>query len=60
MAIVGEEGMTELDRSYLKFADGFEKTFVGQGKVHRSIDDTLSTGWELLGLLPERELTRIR
>lgn len=58
-AIVGKEGLTELDRQYLKFADEFERRFINQGKENRSIQETLKIGWELLKLLPETELIRI-
>ncbi len=55
--IVGEEGLTEIDKAYLAFADAFERRFIGQGESDRSIDDTLNLGFELLKTLPERELT---
>ncbi|MBI5874557.1 MAG: V-type ATP synthase subunit B, partial [Deltaproteobacteria bacterium] len=58
--IIGEEGLTDMDKRYLKFADEFEKVFVGQGDVDRSIDGTLSLGWRLLSMLPKTELIRIR
>lgn len=55
-AIVGEDGLSELDKSYLAFADAFEKRFIGQGETDRSIDETLDLGMEILKLLPEREI----
>ncbi|MBI5047963.1 MAG: V-type ATP synthase subunit B [Deltaproteobacteria bacterium] len=58
--IIGEEGLTSMDRLYLKFADEFEKQFVGQGDADRSIDDTLKLGWTLLSTLPKTELIRIK
>jgi V/A-type H+-transporting ATPase subunit B len=58
-AIVGEEGLMETDRQYLKFADDFETRFIGQGFYNRTITETLELGWELLGLLPKAELIRI-
>ena len=58
-AIIGEEGLSELDRHYLSFADEFERTFVHQVGDNRTILDTLNLGWELLGRLPESELIRI-
>ncbi len=57
VTIVGEEGLTELDRKYLSFSDEFEKKFIGQGDEDRSIDETLDLGLELLKIIPERELT---
>ena len=38
----------------------FENTFVRQSfSEDRSIRDTLRIGWELMSILPERELTRV-
>jgi V/A-type H+-transporting ATPase subunit B len=58
-SIIGEEGLTEIDRKYLQFADAFEKEFIHQGPDSRSITETLDAGWELLNLLPESEWIRI-
>jgi V/A-type H+-transporting ATPase subunit B len=60
VAIVGEEALTELDKKYLKFADGFEKQFITQGDDDRSIETTLAIAWDLFSLLPEDELKRIK
>ncbi len=60
VAVVGEEALTERDRRFLNFADGFEKEFVVQDRdENRSIEETLDTGWKLLEILPEKELKRI-
>lgn len=58
VTIVGEEGLSDLDRRYLGFADEFERKFVGQGVEDRSIDETLDLGLELLKTVPEREAVR--
>ncbi len=47
-AIVGREGMTEDDRGMLNFADAFEREFVNQGMIRRSINETLDAGINLL------------
>ncbi len=60
VSVVGEEGLTDLDRSYLSFADRFEREFIGQGEGGRTIDETLDLGERLLKILPERELTRLK
>ena len=60
VAIVGEEALTELDKKYLKFADEFEKQYITQGAVDRSIERTMEIGWDLLSMLPEEELKRIK
>lgn len=59
-AIVGEEGLLETDRRLRRFADAFEREFVGQGHGGRSLEETLDLGWKLLSLLPRDQLTRIR
>ncbi|HUU75544.1 MAG TPA: V-type ATP synthase subunit B [Methanoregulaceae archaeon] len=60
VAIVGEEALTELDKKYLSFAEQFERKFISQGDENRSIEQTLSIGWDLLANLPEEELKRIK
>ena len=61
MVVLGEAALTPTDLLYAKFADEFEKRYVSQGfENNRSIEDTLSMGWELLKLLPRSELRRIR
>jgi V/A-type H+-transporting ATPase subunit B len=60
VAIVGEEALSDTDRRYLRFADDFEKTIIGQGQEGRSIEDTLNVSWELLAGLPMGELKRVR
>jgi V/A-type H+/Na+-transporting ATPase subunit B len=60
-AIVGEEALSDIDRKYLKIANNFERKFVNQGvDENRSIEQTLSIGWELLSEIPESELKRIK
>lgn len=59
-AIIGEEGLSDMDKRYLRFADEFEKVFIGQGDTDRSMDDTLKLGWQLLSILPKTELIRIK
>lgn len=61
MVVLGEAALTPTDLLYAKFADEFEKRYVSQGfENNRSIEETLSVGWELLRLLPRSELRRIR
>ncbi|MBU0590981.1 V-type ATP synthase subunit B [Candidatus Micrarchaeota archaeon] len=60
-AVVGEEALSATDRRYLKIADEFEKRFVQQGSYeNRDIDQTLSIAWDLLSILPEDELKRVK
>jgi V/A-type H+-transporting ATPase subunit B len=60
VAIVGEEALSDTDRRYLRFADDFEKSIVGQGDTGRTIEETLDLGWELMSGLPMGELKRVR
>jgi len=58
--IVGNVGLSEEERLYLKFADDFESRLVRQGEFeNRTIEQTLGIAWSLLGILPENALTRI-
>ncbi len=59
-AIIGEEGMTDRDRDYLKFGDAYEQRFLKQRfDENRSLETTLDLAWQMLSLLPESELSRI-
>ncbi len=60
-SVVGEDSLTENDRKYLKFADLFENRFIAQGKnERRDIEKSLELGWELLSILPESELKKVK
>ncbi|MHC1602898.1 MAG: V-type ATP synthase subunit B [Methermicoccaceae archaeon] len=60
-AVVGVEALTDNDKRYLEFADEYEKRFVTQGRYeNRDIEYTLDLGWELMSVLPETELKRVR
>jgi len=60
-SIIGEEEMGETERNYLAFGKAFEERFVTQGNnEERSLEQTLSIGWELLRLLPVSALTRLK
>ncbi|MGB9659026.1 MAG: V-type ATP synthase subunit B [Nitrososphaerales archaeon] len=59
--IVGEMGLSDRERRFLLFADEFEKKFVSQGEFeNRSIEETLDIAWDVLSILPEEELVRIK
>ena len=61
MSILGEAALSPTDLLYAKFADEFEKRYVAQGAdENRSIFETLDLGWDLLSILPENELKRIK
>jgi len=59
--IVGVVGLSERERTWLEFADRFEKEFVNQSLYeNRSIERTLDIAWNLLSMLPEEDLIRVR
>jgi V/A-type H+-transporting ATPase subunit B len=61
MAILGEAALSPTDLKYAKFAEEFERRYVTQGPdENRSIIETLDLGWDLLKILPENELKRIK
>jgi V/A-type H+-transporting ATPase subunit B len=60
-SVIGEEELSELDRSYLAFGDRFEREFLSQGeRENRSIGQTLDKGWTILTGLPRSELYRVK
>ncbi len=60
-AILGEAALSDTDKLFAKFAEQFEKVYVSQGfESDRNVEETLDLGWELLKILPESELKRIR
>lgn len=60
VAVVGEEALTDRDRSYLHFSELFEKQYINQGlEEDRTIQDTLTLAWKLLRTVPKEELKRI-
>ncbi len=59
--IVGEMELSDRERSFLKFAEAFDRHFVNQSEYeNRSVQRSLDIAWEALSILPEDELVRIR
>jgi V/A-type H+-transporting ATPase subunit B len=59
--ILGEGALSDEDKAFAKFADLFEDTYVRQGEYeNRTIEETLQLGWDLLTIVPVKELKRIR
>lgn len=59
-SVIGEDELSDIDKRYLVFGSEFENRFIGQGKdENRTILDTLTIAWNLLGLMPRSELDRI-
>ncbi|MEM0147142.1 MAG: V-type ATP synthase subunit B, partial [Candidatus Micrarchaeaceae archaeon] len=59
--IIGKDALSEDEKLYLDFGDAFENRFIRQEiNERRSIEQTLDIGWELLSMLPEADLTRVK
>jgi V/A-type H+-transporting ATPase subunit B len=59
-SVIGEEELTPLDHTYLKFGEAFETEFLSQREdENRSIEESLNLGWEVISILPKEELHRI-
>ncbi len=57
-SVVGQDGLTEVDRNHLAFAEGFEQELVAQNGP-RQLDESMAIAWRLLRTLPAHELTRL-
>jgi len=57
-SVVGEDGLSAVDRSYLAFGRDFETRFVQQTD-RRSLEESMDIGWQLLSQLPSSELHRL-
>ncbi|MDI6873152.1 MAG: V-type ATP synthase subunit B [Actinomycetota bacterium] len=59
--ILGEAALSEEDRLFVQFSEAFEDRFIRQGEYEdRSIEETLTIGWDLLRILPRAELKRVK
>jgi V/A-type H+-transporting ATPase subunit B len=59
--VLGEASLDDTDRAHLKFADAFEREFIGQGEFeNRPVEESLDLGWKLLTLLPKSSLKRVK
>ncbi len=59
--ILGEAALSPEDKAFFKFAEVFEDSYVTQGDdENRTIEETLTLGWELLEILPLSELKRVK
>ncbi len=58
--LIGEGALTETERRYLAFADVFTSVLVDQHSDEaRTLEDTLARMWQVLSVLPRRELTMV-
>ena len=59
-SVVGEDSLSEEDKSYLVFLKKFETEFINQGKYEcRTIFDSLALAWKLMRIFPRNQLKRI-
>jgi V/A-type H+-transporting ATPase subunit B len=57
-SVMGQEGLSETDRKYLKFGDDFETSLISHG-APRTLEESMTAGWKVLTVLPDSELTRL-
>lgn len=59
--ILGESALSEEDLKYLEFAKEFETRFIKQKEDEdRNIEETLNLSWDLMKILPRKELKRVK
>jgi len=59
--VLGEASLNTADKAHLDFATAYEKEFIQQGFYeNRSLNESLDLGWKLLGMLPRKELKRVK
>lgn len=58
--VIGEDELSDLDKTYLRFGNEFEKRFLRQDfDEDRSIYETLDLAWNIISILPKSELDRV-
>ncbi len=57
-SVVGVDGLTPTDRTYLAFAERFENDLIRQSGP-RTLEESMASGWRLLRMLPTSELARV-
>ena len=57
--IVGDDGLSPVERIYLEFGSLFEKRFLAQGQARRSLAESEKVAWECLKILPREELFKL-
>lgn len=59
-SVIGEDELSDYDKTLLNFGKEFEAKFLTQGEnENRTIDETLDLGWKLLSMLPRKSLDRV-
>ena len=60
-SVVGEEELTELDKTYLDFGKHFREDFLNQGSWQdRSLEESLDIAWQVASILPRTEFQRVK
>jgi V/A-type H+/Na+-transporting ATPase subunit B len=58
--LIGEGALSQSDRRYQELERAFETELVNQGRTeNRSLEETLRRAWQVLGVLPRRELSML-
>jgi V/A-type H+-transporting ATPase subunit B len=57
-SVVGDEGLSDIDRNYLAFGVKFEELVVNQDRG-RTLEESMAVGWDALKELPLTELHRL-
>jgi V/A-type H+-transporting ATPase subunit B len=58
--LIGPAALGETDRSYQRLAGAFETVLMNQGRAeNRGLAETLRRAWQVLAVLPRRELTMV-
>ncbi len=57
-SVMGTEGLSQTDRTFLQFGEQFEQQLVHQERA-RTLEQSMEIGWRLLHQLPIAELTRL-
>lgn len=58
--VIGEDELSATDKLYLSFGKEFDSKFISQGFYeNRTIEQTLDLGWQILSMLPRKELDRV-
>lgn len=58
--VIGEDELSDLDKKFLEFGKVFEDRFLNQSYYEeRDINKTLDLAWEILAIIPKKELNRV-
>lgn len=58
--VIGEDELSDIDKTYMKFGRAFEERFLKQDyDDNRDIEETLDLAWKVLSILPKNELDRV-